>query len=498
MEPPLATRTDAEIQRFIESNSLVWRFCMYGAIKNLQFFEAYLLLILMEWGYSLFQIGVLQSIMFALTYAFEVPSGVIADHFGKKNELLLCFVFYIISFVFYAFGDTGFGVLVLASVFYGLGEAFRSGTHKAMIMAWLDRHELGKFKTFIYSRTRSFSNLGSALNAVLSIAIIVLLDSYRLVFAISVLPFVADFLMVATYPSYMNETPERKQSFRAIVRDTRGAMADVLLRAAPTRNTLLASSTFMAVFTTLKHYIQPIMVQRSDSMLAAWGVPAERRPLGTKVAIGVLYAIFYLCSAAGTRHSHRLKACFRSDKMAMDVLFTALLAIVLAIGACIAAGATAAVLPLYLLLFFVQNLWKPWSVAAVSDLMGKKRRALVLSVDSLLQTTLQFCLAPAVGYLADAASIEAVFFVLGGTFLLLNTAVLGGGWGPARAPVADAAAGRAADGAVWLAEQHRLEGRASGTRAKAESDQVELIRAVEAEEADGAGHEPAPQPSTVL
>ena len=99
--------------------------------KNLQFFEAFLMLILMEWGYSLFQIGVLQSIMFAFTYVFEVPSGVIADHFGKKNELLLCFVWYMISFAFYAFGESGFGMLVLASAFYGLGEAFRSGTHKA-------------------------------------------------------------------------------------------------------------------------------------------------------------------------------------------------------------------------------------------------------------------------------------------------------------------------------------------------------------------------------
>ena len=89
MDPPLAERSDAEIKRFIERDSLVWRFCMYGAIKNLQFFEAFLLLIFMEWGYSLFQIGILQSIVFALTYAFEVPSGVVADHFGKKNELLL-------------------------------------------------------------------------------------------------------------------------------------------------------------------------------------------------------------------------------------------------------------------------------------------------------------------------------------------------------------------------------------------------------------------------
>ena len=173
-------RSDAEIKKFIESDSLVWRFCMYGAIKNLQFFEAFLLLILMEWKYDLFQIGILGAITHSLTYLFEVPSGVIADHFGKKNELLICFVFYMISFVFYTFGESSFTVLVFASVFYGLGEAFRSGTHKAMIMVWLDKQQLSKYKTFIYSRTRSFSNLGSAVNAVLSVVIIVALDDYKL------------------------------------------------------------------------------------------------------------------------------------------------------------------------------------------------------------------------------------------------------------------------------------------------------------------------------
>ena len=57
-----------------------------------------------------------------------------------------------------------------------------------------------------------------------------------------------------------------------------------------------------------------------------------------------------------------------------------------------------------------------------------RRRALVLSVDNLIQTTLEFCLAPMVGYIADTYSIEAVFLVLGVSFLLINAVLLAGGW----------------------------------------------------------------------
>lgn len=237
------------------------------------------------------------------------------------------------------------------------------------------------------------------------------------------------FIMVATYPSYMNETPEVKQSFSAILSDTGAALRSVM-RDPITRKPLLSSSTFMAVFASLKHYIQPILAIHGAQMLSGWRVAPEQRPTYVKVLIGVLYAVFYLCAAVGTRNSHRLKACFRSDKMAMDVLFIVLLLLILAIGICMAAHATVLVIPLYLLLYVVQNLWKPWSVSAVSDLMGKERRALVLSVDSMIQTTLEFLLAPLVGYVATALSIEAVFLIMGPAFLLVNAVCLAGGWDP--------------------------------------------------------------------
>lgn len=60
------------------------KFGMYGLLKNLRFFEPFLLLYLIQSGLSLFQIGLLYSIREATMYIFEIPSGVIADRYGKK------------------------------------------------------------------------------------------------------------------------------------------------------------------------------------------------------------------------------------------------------------------------------------------------------------------------------------------------------------------------------------------------------------------------------
>ena len=114
------------------SNSLIVRFCLYGFLKNLKFFEPFLVIVLVKWGLSLTTIGLLISVEKITTYAFELPSGYLSDRCGARTTLCSCFIFYIISFICYYFGQVHLSVLVLASFFYGLAEAMRSGAHKSV------------------------------------------------------------------------------------------------------------------------------------------------------------------------------------------------------------------------------------------------------------------------------------------------------------------------------------------------------------------------------
>ena len=50
-------------------------------------------------------------------------------------------------------------------VFFALGESFRSGTHKAMILEYLKRNGLMAHKVAYYGHTRSWSQIGSAVMA---------------------------------------------------------------------------------------------------------------------------------------------------------------------------------------------------------------------------------------------------------------------------------------------------------------------------------------------
>ena len=93
----------------------------------------------------------------------------------------------------------------------------RSGTHKAMVLLWLERNDLMRCKSYLYGRTRSWSLIGSGVSAVLSIFIMLLVESQdqqENIFIYSVLPYVADLVMVASYPSYM-DYDEAKQAKKA-------------------------------------------------------------------------------------------------------------------------------------------------------------------------------------------------------------------------------------------------------------------------------------------
>ena len=120
----------------IQKDLQYYKFCSYGFLKNLRFFDAFFILFLVNKGLSYTEIGILYAFREIIVNLLEIPSGIAADSFGRKNALILSFLAYIISFVIF-YISTGFWVFLIAFLLYGIGEAFRSGTHKGMIMRYL-------------------------------------------------------------------------------------------------------------------------------------------------------------------------------------------------------------------------------------------------------------------------------------------------------------------------------------------------------------------------
>ncbi|MCK4488888.1 MAG: hypothetical protein KAU23_01445, partial [Anaerolineales bacterium] len=87
----------------ITRDRMFYRFSLYGFLKNLRFFDPFILLIFRSYGLSFLQIGILYSIRDVATNILEIPTGVIADSFGRRRSMVAAFLSYIASFLIFYF-----------------------------------------------------------------------------------------------------------------------------------------------------------------------------------------------------------------------------------------------------------------------------------------------------------------------------------------------------------------------------------------------------------
>jgi len=391
-----------DIHELIKKNRQIKKFCMYGFLKNLLFFEPYLYIYLIQVvRLNLFQIGILFSIREIVTYIFEVPSGILADQYGKKNELMICFIFYIISFFFFFLGSS-YMIVVIAMIFFGLGEAFRSGTHKAMIYSYLEKQGWFDHRTFVYGRTRSFSLIGSSLSAFTAIFLIIKLPRMQSIFLFSIIPYILDFLLIWSYPNSLNEPVETTISIKKFFTYSIKQLKNVFVNRS-LRKVVVSSSLFDGIFKTLKDYIQPIL---RDLILVSgiYMVATLEAATQLKIILGLIYGVMYIFSSMVSRNIYRLNI-----KFSFFIIFFAIKTEIMLI-----------VILLYFSLYLLKDGRRPLAVDVFGDYMRKNERATVMSIESQVRSFFMIVLAPLFGYIADRFSIATLFFVIGLSILILN------------------------------------------------------------------------------
>ncbi len=380
------------------------KFCAYGFLKNLKFFEPYLLIYLMSNDINLFQIGMLIAVREVIINAFEIPSGLIADHFGRKKEMYFCFGFYIVSFILFFFADT-FILAAFAMVFFGFGEAFRSGTHKAMIYTYLDAKKWQGEKTFVFGRTRSFSLIGSAISSIVGIVLILIVPSDGYIFLFSVVPYILDLLLIMSYPKFL-DTSDKKHgtSFKEMAK----GMVDSFRINKKLRNILIEEGVAEAGFSYVKDLIQPILeiiiIGSGISVIAVLSADDN-----LKVMLGLIYTVLNLLGSYFSRKAYILKGkrtslvCLSLFHLAYAALF-GLLAIF--------SGQYLVVCVIYVLVYVLHSARKPMFVDEIDNNIDKSNRATVISASAQLKSLFLIVCAPIFGFIADNVGIWLVMVIL--------------------------------------------------------------------------------------
>lgn len=386
---------------------MIRRFSLYGFLKNQRYFEPFIILFFLQQGLSFTQIGFLIAFRELFINLMEIPSGAIADSFGRRRSMILAFVSYIISFAVFGFSQDYWHFFV-AMFFFAIGEAFRTGTHKAMIFTWLRIEGRLDEKTKVYGYTRSWSKIGSAVSTILAVAFVLLTNDYAYVFFFAIIPYIAGLINFMAYPRELEGQPSERVSIRDVaVHLWECIRAALVVRRL--RRLIVESMSFEGVYKAVADYLQPVVKNMALLLpiFLAWG--ETRR---SAVMIGVVYVILYLVSAYASRNSHRLTGHAGGEEGGSRLLWKVVFILYIALIPLLFFGYYYVAVIGFIALALIQNFWRPILISRFDAFASETKGATVLSIESQAKSVSTMIIAPVLGAAVDFAQKHS----LGGEF----------------------------------------------------------------------------------
>lgn len=395
---------------------MLFRFCLYGFLKNLRLFDAFLLLALRGRGLDFAAIGALVAVREVAVLLFEVPSGALADTVGRRRCMVASMAAYV-AFSLLFWGAVSFWWLALGMVCYGVGDAFRSGTHKAMILSWLRSQGRLDEKTAVYGRTRSWSQLGSACSAALGGLLLLAGADYRAMFLAYAAVALVNLANLATYPAELDARVNDGGrgawggTWRRLFGATRRVLTDRGLRPV-----VGAGVAVRGGYKVAKDYLQPVLQVLVVSLPIGASWSHEQR---TGLLVGLVGAGMFVLASQASLRAHRFERLFASADQAARALTTIFAALFALVGLLAWSDQRWLAVALFALLAVGNNLWRPVQVGQLADRGGDADQATVLSIEAQLGALFAAALAPGVGALVDiyaadgAAASAAALWPLG-------------------------------------------------------------------------------------
>ena len=386
-----------------------YKFCSYGFLKNLKFFEPFLMLFFLEKGLTFFQIGILYSIREIGVNFLEIPSGILADAFGRRRTMIFSFIAYIIAFLIFNFWS-GFYVFVFAMMFFSFGEAFRTGTHKAMIFEYLAINKWTEYKVYYYGYTRATSQIGSAVSAVIAAAIVYYTGTLRVVFLYSTIPYFIDLLLMISYPKELDGDIQ-KFNLKAVPSSIKEVFSGFFqsFKDPYFLKALLNISVPQGFHKAVKDYLQPAITLFALSVPVFLHLEDQKR---VSIMIGLFYTLIYILNSIASKSAGNVAAHFKELCKPLNLTLYAVFATGVMIGVFLKLDMPIIAIFGFLVIYVIENIRRPIGVSYISGLVNQKVVASVLSADSQISAFTASIIAISIGYLADTAGIGYAIIIL--------------------------------------------------------------------------------------
>jgi len=344
-----------------------------------------IVLFFQEHGLSLTEVMIIQAIYSLSVAMFEIPSGYIADLFGRKHTIVLSTIFSFSGYLVFSFFG-GFYAFAAASILVGIGGSLMSGSDSALLYDTL--LETGDKKTYtkIEGRNYAIGNFSEATAGILG-GFLAVSSIYLPIYVQTGILFLSIPIALTLVEPTMYEEDKIDRSFKSIL----GVVKFAMVENTKLRWLIIYSSAMGVATLTMAWFAQPYF-KEVEIPLAYFGI---------------LWAGLNFSAGLTSFNSHR----FDKDKNNTKMLLYLALAMA---NSFVFLGFNMSLFGIIFIVFIylLRGIVTPILRNAINENTSSNKRATVLSIRSfIIRISFAIC-APIFGYLADNYSLNITFYTL--------------------------------------------------------------------------------------
>lgn len=394
-------RGEKSMENNIRLKRNIFKNYIFTLISSLDFTRGIWMIYLAGKGLSLTQLGLLETIFHITSFAMEVPTGAIADIFGRRISRIAGRAFSLISVVLLLVAND-FLWFAIAFVCTALSYNLESGAGDALIYDSLK--EIGEEESYmkISGNKEVFYQTAGIISFLFGGYLAV--RSYDIAFALTIVIGILTFIQSLTFkePSIgrISKGFEKENLFIKQLRDS----IRVLLEKPRIIFLIVFLEVIMVFCTCIFFYLQNYLKGNGYN----------------EAAIGIIYALSSLGAALSAPMVHKIEKRIREQGILIIIPVITI--------ACIWGIALS---QYHYIFFIILMVTESIIFVASSDYINKmipsENRATILSFTSMVFSFFMITLFPLIGMIGDKYSLITAFKwvgVIGSIFVLLNSAIL--------------------------------------------------------------------------
>ncbi|MBI2661945.1 MFS transporter [Candidatus Woesearchaeota archaeon] len=368
----------------LQSN--IWKFYLFDIFGAMLFAVPIIVLFWQENGLSLTQIMILQSLFSIAMVILEVPTGYLADMYGRKNILLLSGISFLIAISVYSIGFN-FAQFLVAELFFALALSLYSGTSSAFVYDTLTELKQENEYSKIWGKAKYYGLLAMAFSQIIGGFVGDI--NFRWTFYLSI-PF---YILLIPITLSIHEPKRHK----LIIEKSHLHKLSRIFKFSLFENIKLR---WLIVFSAVIYAL---------NSAGLWLYQPYFKLSGVDIAyFGIIFASFQIVAAISSKYAYKIE-----NKLGAKISLIALVPIIF-IGYLLMSKIVFLFSFVFIFLFqFVRGFSEPVISDYVNKLTISDIRATVLSVQSLVQRLLYALLIPFIGWIADVYSLLQAFTMAG-------------------------------------------------------------------------------------